>query len=104
MIMEREDGLDVLPLSLVRCDASSSLGHWVGDELVYDPQPFGLVQGLGLESFTGLFGWCSGSDAMDPVADSDPPISDCNYTALEVRVLASICTPRQTSARLRQPL
>ena len=68
--MQRKDGLDILPLALFGCDASSSLGRGVGDELVYDPQSLGFVQGLGLKSLTGLFGGCGGSDAMDPVTNS----------------------------------
>jgi hypothetical protein len=36
MIMQRKDGLYVLPLAFLGSDAGSSLIHRVGDELVYD--------------------------------------------------------------------
>jgi hypothetical protein len=70
MVVQRKDGLDVLPFSLFGCYASSTFRGRVGDELVYYAQSLGLVEGLGFERFAGNLLGGSRSNAVDPVADS----------------------------------
>lgn len=70
MVVQRKDGLDVLPFSLFGCYASPAFRGRVGDELVYYAQSLGLVEGLGFERFAGNLLGGSRSNAVDPVADS----------------------------------
>jgi hypothetical protein len=70
MVVQRKDGLDVLPFSLFGCYTSPTFRGRVGDELVYYAQSLGLVEGLGFERFAGNLLGGSRSNAVDPVADS----------------------------------
>lgn len=70
MVMQRKDRLDILPLALLGCDASSAFRRRIRNELVYYTQPLSLVEGLSFERFAGNFLRGSRSNAVDPVADS----------------------------------
>jgi hypothetical protein len=58
MIVQSEDGLDILPLPLLRGDASTTLFDRVCDELIYGAQALGFIEGLGFEGTAGFFGRC----------------------------------------------
>jgi hypothetical protein len=69
MIVEGEDGLDILPLTLLGRNASTAFIGRVRDELVDDAKTLGFVEGLCLERFASFFRGCGSADAVDPVAD-----------------------------------
>jgi hypothetical protein len=68
MVVQSEDRLDALPLSILGRDASTTLIGGVCDQLIYDAQSLGFVERLRFESLACLFGWGSSADAVDPVA------------------------------------
>jgi hypothetical protein len=70
MIVQRKDGFNVLPLSLLGRYASPSFRRRVGYELVYYTQSLGFVEGLCFERFAGNFVGGGASNTVDPVADS----------------------------------
>jgi len=102
VVVQRKDGFDILPLSLLGCDASAAFGRRVGNELVYYTQSLGLVEGLCFERFArNLFGG-SRSDTVDPVADSV-----CGLATVLPRRSRGLhtwtCIPRRTGARRKRP-
>lgn len=71
MVVQRKDAFDVLPFAFLWRDTSTALRCGVRDQLVYDAQALGFVEGLFFKGFAGLFLGGSGSNTVDPVADPE---------------------------------
>jgi hypothetical protein len=67
MVVQGEDRLDALPLTLLGRDASTALVGRVCDQLVYDAESFSFVEGFCFESFTCLSRGCRCAHTVDPV-------------------------------------
>lgn len=75
MVVQGKDGLDILPRTLLWSDARTAFGYGVGDELIYDSQPLGFIEGLCFEGFASCFGGGSRSNTVNPVTDPTAAIS-----------------------------
>ena len=69
VIVQWEDGLDILPFTFLRYDTCSSLLLRACNKMVYDAEFLSLRQGLTFQGFLGLSGWFSGSNAVKPIFD-----------------------------------
>lgn len=70
LVMQGKYGLDVLPLSMFRSDSCPSVLRMIRDQLVYDSQTLGCIEGILLQSLSCLFFRCGRTYALDPVFDS----------------------------------
>lgn len=70
MVVESEDGLDVFPFALLWRDAGGTLRDWVCDELVDDAESLSFIEGFSFEGFASFLWRGSGSNTVNPIADS----------------------------------
>jgi hypothetical protein len=82
MVVQGKDRLHTLPLTLLGRDASTTFRSWVRDQLVYNSESLGFIQGLGFEGLTRLFGGCGSANTVDPVANP-VLVSACIYACEE---------------------
>lgn len=99
--MKSKDRLDIFPFALLWCDAGSTLGRWVCDELVYDAEALSFIEGFSFEGFASLLWRGSRSNTVDPIANS---VQESVVDVQEMSVLhTETCRLHQTNARRMQP-
>lgn len=84
MIVQGEDRLHVLPLTLFWCHTGSTFFGWTGNQMVYNPKTLGLCQVLAGYSILGLFGGLGGSYAMKPILDPKEDVIRRASCAMEI--------------------
>lgn len=75
VIMQGEDGFDVLPLTFLRCDTRSTFLRWACNKVVKDTKPLSFGQRLAFQCILGFSSWFGSSYTVKPILD---PMKDIN--------------------------
>lgn len=70
VIVQCEDGFNVLPLSFLGCYPGSSFVFWISDELVNNSKALRFLERFVREGLTRFLFRCGNPDAMDPIFHS----------------------------------
>jgi hypothetical protein len=96
MVVQGKDRLHTLPLTLLGRDASTTFRGRVRDQLVYNSESLGFIEGLGFEGLARFLRGCSSANSVDPVADP-VYVSACIHAMNRNHTLT--CIPLHAGAR-----